>query len=99
MRSTRRLSGFLGPYRIWVILAPLLMALEVGMDLMQPRLVQQIIDEGIAQNDLDVVRRAGLLMIVTAVVGMAGGILCGVCAIQAAQGFGADLRGDLYRKV
>ena len=99
MRSTRRLSGFLGPYRIWVILAPLLMALEVSMDLLQPRLVQQIIDEGIAQNDLDVVRRAGLLMIATAVVGMAGGILCGICAIQAAQGFGADLRGDLYRKV
>ena len=34
-------------------MAPLLMMLEVAMDLMQPRLVQRIIDQGIAQNDLN----------------------------------------------
>lgn len=76
-----------------------MMAIEVGMDLLQPRLVERIIDEGIAQNDGAMVRDTALLMLGVALVGMIGGVLCGVFAIQASQGFGADLRGTLFRKV
>ena len=99
MRATRKLAPFLGPYRVWVILAPLLMALEVAMDLLQPRLMQRIIDEGIARNDAGTVVRTGLLMVGVALIGLAGGMLCGVAAIRASQGFGADLRGTLFGKV
>ena len=55
MHATRKLARFLRPYRLWAVLAPLLMMLEVAMDLMQPRLIQRIIDQGIDQNDLTVV--------------------------------------------
>ena len=41
----KRLGAFLKPYWHWAVLAPLLMALEVWMDLMQPRMIQRIIDE------------------------------------------------------
>ena len=99
MRSTRKLASFLGPYKLWVILAPLMMAIEVAMDLMQPRLIQRIIDDGIANDDLGVVLRTGGLMVVLAIVGMIGGVLCGVFAIRASQGFGADLRWSLFSKV
>ena len=99
MNETRRLSNYLRSYRLWVILAPLMMALEVAMDLLQPLLIERIIDEGIAQSDLDIVRETGLIMIGVALIGMIGGVLCGVFAIRAAQGFGADLRGSLFRKV
>lgn len=43
MRSTLQLFRFLKPYKRWAILAPLLMVLEVTMDLLQPRLVERII--------------------------------------------------------
>src|SRR5690606_24339336 len=76
-----------------------LMTLEVAMDLLQPWLVQRIIDEGIAKSDLAVVRQTGLLMVGVATIGMITGALCGVFAIRAAQGFGADLRSTLFRKV
>ncbi len=99
MEYTRRLSRYLRPYWKWAVLAPLLMALEVAMDLMQPRLVQQIVDEGIARGDLDFVVRTGLLQLGVAVVGMLGGVGCGVFAIMAGQYFGADLRSALFRKV
>jgi ATP-binding cassette, subfamily B, multidrug efflux pump len=99
VRATRKLAVFLRPYRLWVILAPLMMAIEVAMDLMQPRLMQRIIDDGIASRDLDVVLRTGALMVGLAFIGMVGGILCGVFAIRASQGFGADLRGTLFGKV
>ena len=99
MRATRKLASFLGPYRLWVILAPLMMAVEVAMDLLQPRLIQRIIDDGIAQQDQDVVLRTGALMIGFAIIGLVGGVLCGVFAIRAAQGFGADLRWSLFSKI
>jgi ATP-binding cassette subfamily B multidrug efflux pump len=99
MKSSLKLARFLKPYRKWAILAPLLMILEVAMDLMQPRLVQRIVDEGIAQLDMAVVTNTGLLMVGLALVGAVGGLGCTVFATLAAQGFGADLRHTLFRKV
>ena len=99
MQATRKLAHFLRPYRLWAILAPLLMMLEVAMDLMQPRLVQRIIDEGIAQLDLGVVIRTGGLMVTLAMIGLVGGIGCAVYAIKTGQAFGADLRSALFRQV
>lgn len=99
MRSLRRLAVFLKPYKRWAILAPLFMLLEVSMDLLQPRLVQRVIDVGIARNDSGVIIQTGLLMVGVAIVGLIGGALCTVYALLAAQHFSADLRGELFRKV
>jgi ATP-binding cassette, subfamily B, multidrug efflux pump len=43
------------------LLAPLLMLLEVVMDLMQPRMVQRIVDEGHRPPGFDVVLQTGLM--------------------------------------
>ena len=99
MGSIRKLARFLRPYWKWAVLAPLLMVLEVVMDLMQPTLIQRIVDVGIAQLDTLVVLNTGLLMIGLALLGAVGGGGCTVFATLASQGFGADLRSDLFRKV
>lgn len=90
---------FLKPYTLPVILAPTLMVLEVAMDLLQPRLMQRIVDVGIAQDNLAVVLRSGLWMAGLAVVGIIGGLGCAYYAINASQGVGADLRSALFRKI
>ena len=46
MGTTRKLARFLRPYWRWVILAPVTMLLEVAVDLMQPRLIQSIVETG-----------------------------------------------------
>jgi len=99
VKSVRRLSGFLKPYWLWATLAPLLMMLEVAMDLTQPWMFQQIIDNGVAQLDMDYVLKSGALMIVFAFIGAIGGIGCGIYAIKAAQGFGADVRAAMFGQV
>src|SRR5690349_8444008 len=99
MRATRRLAIFLKPYWRWAVLAPLLMVLEVAMDLMQPRLIQRIVDQGIAQQDMSVVLSTGAWQVAFAIVGLGAGMGCAVYAVLAAQNFGADLRGALFRKV
>ena len=99
MQHTRRLFAFLRPYRLLVLLAPLMMLGEVAMDLMLPRLIQRIIDEGIANDDLGIVLRTSALMIGLALLGVIFGILCGVFAVRASLEFATDLRDSLFRKV
>lgn len=99
MQHTRRLFSFLRPYRLLVLLAPLMMLGEVAMDLMLPRLTQHIIDDGIANNDLGMVLRTSALMIGLAVLGAIFGVLCGVFAVRASLEFATDLRDSLFRKV
>jgi ATP-binding cassette subfamily B protein len=94
-----KLFRFLKPYWHWATLAPLLMALEVAMDLMQPRMIQRIVDEGIAARDMGVVTQTGLLMVLFALIGAVGGVGCTVFSVLASQGFGTDLRNALFRKV
>ncbi|MGE5774923.1 MAG: ABC transporter ATP-binding protein [Chloroflexota bacterium] len=99
MNAGLKLSKFLKPYWRWVLVAPLLMLLEVVMDLMQPRMVQRIVDEGIARLDLNLVLHTGLLMFGLAIVGAFGGMSNGIFAEMSAQAFAADLREALFRKV
>ncbi|GAB4560550.1 MAG: ABC transporter ATP-binding protein [Anaerolineae bacterium] len=99
MHSARKLTRFLKPYRHWIVIAPLLMLLEVMMDLMQPRMVERIVDQGIARLDLNLVIQTGLLMMGLAVIGAFGGMSNGIVAELAVQGAGADLREALFRKI
>jgi len=99
MKSAYRLARFLKPYWHWATLAPLLMVLEVAMDLMQPKMIERIVDQGIAQLDLAIVVNTGLLMVVLALIGAVGGVGCAVFSVLASQGFGTDLRNTLFRKV
>jgi ATP-binding cassette subfamily B protein len=82
-----------------VILAPIMMTLEVAMDLMQPWLLRRVIDFGVARHDMWFVLHQGGLMIVCAAFGLIGGLGCGVFAILAAQGTGADVRHATFAKV
>jgi ATP-binding cassette subfamily B protein len=93
------LALFLRPYWRWAVLAPVMMIVEVAMDLLQPRMIQNIVDNGIARSDLNVVVHTGLLMVGFALIGLGGGMGCTVFAVLASQGFGADLRATAFRKV
>ncbi len=99
MKAASKLLKYLKPYWRLAALAPLLMLLEVTMDLLQPRMVQRIVDEGIANLDLPLVIHTGLLMCGLALIGVLGGMSNGILAEMVVQGFGADVREALFRKV
>ena len=84
---------------ICAIIAPLAMMLEVSMDLLQPVFLSNIIDIGIANGDLQYVLSVGLKMIVVAVIGAIGGIMCSTFASIAAMTIGQNLRQDLFDKI
>ena len=87
------------PYWRDAVLAPLLMVLEVSMDLAQPRFLQRIVDEGITAGSMPVIYGTGGLMIAFAIVGAFGGVGCTVYAVRAGLKMGADLREALFKKV
>ena len=99
MGAMRRLARFLRPYWYWAVLAPVTMLLEVAMDLMQPRMIQRIVDEGIVQGDVSVVISSGLWMLGLSLIGAVGGIASTTFSVLASQGFGTDLRDALFAKV
>ena len=94
-----KLMKYLKPYAIYVILAPLMMVLEVFMDLQQPALMAAVVNDGILAADMGVIISSCIKMIAAAVTGMVGGFGCTVFAMLASMNYGADLRGDLFRKV
>lgn len=90
---------FLKPYWIIALLAPMLMLLEVVMDLLQPMLMARIIDLGVNSGDVRFILTNGLVMLGIAIMGAAGGLGCVALSNIAAQNFAADLRLDVFKKV
>lgn len=90
---------FLKPYWVIALLAPMLMLLEVVMDLLQPMLMARIIDLGVNSGDVRFILTNGLVMLGIAIMGAAGGLGCVALSNIAAQNFAADLRLDVFKKV
>lgn len=86
-------------YWFFCILAPLCMMGEVAMDLIQPDMMADIVDNGVLKGDISLIISVGLKMILTVILGGLSGILCGVFANVVTQGFANDLRKDLFKKI
>ncbi len=94
-----KVLGYLKKYWYFAILSPLFMILEVSMDLVQPSLMSQIVDDGITQGNISLIVELGIQMLIFTVVGCCGGVLSGVFGNLAAQNFSNDLRKDAFSKV
>lgn len=95
---------YLKPYWLFALLCPLTMILEVSMDLLQPTLMSDIVDNGIlgdaaADENLRYVLITGLKMLVFSLIGCFGGIASAAFGTAAAQKMGNDLRKDAFAKV
>ena len=99
MQAVKQLGVYLKPYRLLAIIAPLLMVLEVAMDLLQPMIMQYMIDTGIANGDHAYVVTMFIWMIVTAILGLFGGVGCTFFSSKAAIYFATDIREHLFKKM
>lgn len=95
---------YLKPYWVFALLCPLAMILEVSMDLLQPTLMSDIVDNGIlgdaaADENLRYVLITGLKMLGFSLIGCFGGIASAAFGTSAAQKMGNDLRKDAFAKV
>lgn len=98
MNAMRKLLRYLRPYALFAIVGPFLMCIEVAMDLLQPTIMQEMIDIGIANQDNGYVIKLGLFMLISAIIGLIGGAGSSIYAAKAAVNFATDIRRDVFKK-
>jgi ATP-binding cassette subfamily B multidrug efflux pump len=94
-----KLSKYLKPYALFAVLTPLSMVGEVLGDLLQPKLMSKIVDDGVLGQDMNLIIRTGLLMLLVLIGGGACGIAASAFGGVASQSFSRDLRVDVFKRV
>ncbi len=99
MNDLRRISKYAKPYGKEIFLSILLLGLVVVAELSIPRLIQVIIDEGVANHDMDKILSTSLLMIGASILSAIFMVGNTVYAVRAARYVEADIREDLFKKI
>lgn len=99
MRDIRRLLGFVKPYWRLAVLALVMLIALVAMDLAIPRLIQRIIDQGIAKQDRTTVVQTALAMLGIAALSTVIAIAGNVYSVRVGEGVARDLREALFMKI
>ena len=94
-----KILQYVKKYWYAAILAPLLMVVEVFMDMMLPMQMQQLVDIAIPSNDMNQIIMIGLKMLGIVFLGVVGGVLSGVATNYTGYKFANDLRKDIFEKI
>jgi ABC-type multidrug transport system fused ATPase/permease subunit len=86
MQALRQISRFVLPYRWALIFGLLTTVLPVIMELLVPRLLQYVIDQGIRASDMHVVWIGSAWMFASALLGAVATLGQGICRAQLSQG-------------
>lgn len=93
------LSKQIKQYKRETILTPIMVALEVVLDILIPFLMSKMVDLGVNQGDMAVVWHYGLLMLLCAVGALICGALSGKYAAVASAGFAKNVREAEFRNI
>ena len=95
----KKLMPCVGRYKVYAVLAPIMMLIEVAMEVLLPIVMKEIIDNGISAQNTEYCLRMGLLMIGMSLFSMLGGALSGKFAAIAGTGFAKGVRKSLFEKI
>lgn len=95
----RKLLRSVREYRKQSIQTPILVILEVFLEVLIPLQMAKIIDVGIAQGNLGYIVKTGLILVVMAMLALLFGALAGRTGAVAAAGFAKNLRHDIFYKI
>ena len=99
MHPLRRLLSYIRPYKVIAALAVAFLIGSVFADLMLPRLIQRIIDDGIGQKDMTVIVNTVFMMLFIALFEALFTIGNTFLSVRVSQGFAADVRSDGFHKI
>lgn len=86
-------------FRLVSILTPICMIGEVIMEMIIPKLMATIVDDGVIAGNMDVIYSVGAKMLVAALIGLLVGILGAMFGSHAATGFARNLRRGMFRNI
>ena len=97
--AAARILGEVKEFKTASLLTPVFMILEVICEMIIPLLMSVIIDKGVSAGNLNAIYETGLFMIITAVCGLAAGMLGGKMGAKAAAGLAKNLRAAMFRRI
>ena len=83
-------------YKKQSVLAPILVILEVLMEVLIPLEMAKIIDVGIANGDMSYIIQRGVILVAMAMLSLFFGVQAGNMAAVAAAGYAKNLRHDIF---
>lgn len=95
----KRWMQYVKPYWVYFTVGPLMMIVEVLGEIFMPKFMAQIINNGVANQNVGYIIGMGVLMLVTSLLMMLGGVGGAYFGAKASINFGADVRKDVYAKV
>ena len=95
----KKLSKYVGEYKKYAIITPVLVTLEALMEIFIPLLMAQLIDKGIDAGNMGEITKYGIVLLAAALLTMIFGVLAGKTAPMASAGFAKNLRQAMYYKV
>lgn len=95
----KRYWKYIKPYLPAFIIGPLMMIVEVIGEVVLPKLMANIINVGVTNGCAGYITGTGALMVLVALLMMAGGVGGAYFGAKAAVSFAADLRKDAFDKV
>ncbi len=95
----RKLLKSVREYKKQAFLAPVLVTLEVLLEVLIPLLMANIIDIGIMEGDMDYIIKMGIVLVIMAMLSLAFGAKAGQVAAVAAAGYAKNLRHDIFYKI
>ncbi|MDB2092844.1 ABC transporter ATP-binding protein [Clostridium paraputrificum] len=63
-----------------------------------PTIMAKVIDSGIANKDIQYIKRMGGIIVIISILGVAGTILLGYCSAKISTGITRDIRNDIFKK-
>lgn len=94
-----KLLPYLKNYKKEVVIGPIFKLLEAIFELMVPLVMAKIIDIGVKNGDYGYVVKSGFTLLVLGFLGLFCALVCQYSAAKASQGFGTDLRNDLFSHI
>ena len=95
----KRYKKYITPYLSAFVIGPLMMLTEVAGEVMLPKFMSMIINNGVASRNVAYIGKMGTLMVLTVLFMAVGGILGAYFSAKASISFTSDMRNDLFKKV
>ncbi len=99
MSALLKTARFLSPYKLLIVGTLLTVILPVAMELVVPRLMRVVIDQGIMQSDMSAIWQGSAVIFLAAVLGAFATFGQGIFRARLSQALAFDIRNALFRKV
>lgn len=95
----KTIVSYVKEYKIYSLLCPIFVVIEITMDVLIPYLMSLIIDKGIRLGSRDDIIKYGIYLIITVVIAFISGMISGYLATKASAGLAKNLRFAIFKNI